>query len=82
MDSVAKVAVETYPAMSLSLAYINGSSVSALHYGGDLVSTPTDESIYALGPISNTFTGAVLAHAVAAEKLSLSTSVKVRTCFI
>lgn len=77
LEGLASAAVSAYPALSLSVAYINGSSVDTIHKAGELVDTPTDSSIYDLGPISNTFTGSVLAHAVASQQLSLSTSVKV-----
>ena len=78
LERLAGAAVATYPALALSIAYINGSSVSTQHHSGSLVQQPHSDSIYEIGSITKTFTGALLATAVAAGDVSLSTPVKVR----
>ena len=77
LSTLAEAAVAAYPALSLSIAYINGSDVSVMHHGGNLIQTPTDSTLYEIGSITKTFTGALLAAAVANSDVTLSTPVKV-----
>lgn len=77
LETLAEAAVAAYPALSLSIAYINGSDVSTLHYAGDLIEAPNDDTLYEIGSITKTFTGALLAAAVATSDIELSTPVKV-----
>jgi CubicO group peptidase (beta-lactamase class C family) len=79
LDEVVAAIVAAYPALSISVDYLNGSSVSTLHHSGDLTPAPDDDSIYAIGSITKTFTGALLGAAVAAGNVSLTTPVKVNT---
>ena len=39
LEGLASAAVSAYPALSLSVAYINGSSVDTIHKAGELVDT-------------------------------------------
>ena len=77
LDGLAAAAVQAYPAVSISLAYINGSDVATRHYSGALITTPDDSSIYQVGSITKTFTGTLLAVAVAECVVELTTPVKV-----
>ena len=79
LREAAQAAVVAYPALSLSIAYLNASSTSMLHFSGALVPQPRDNSIYELDSITKTFTGSLLAAAVAAEHVALDTPVKVLT---
>jgi CubicO group peptidase (beta-lactamase class C family) len=77
LGEFSQAAVAAYPALSLSIAYINSSDVSTLHFSGDLVPQPDDTSIYEIASITKTFTGTLLGIAVASTELELSTPVKV-----
>lgn len=77
LDGLAAAAVQVYPAVSISMAYINDSDVATRHHGGALVATPDDSSIYQVGSITKTFTSTLLAVAVAEGVVELTTPVKV-----
>ena len=77
LKQLAEAAVSTYPALAMSIAYLNGSSVSMQHHAGSLVQLPNENSIFEIGSITKTFTGLLLAAAVKEGKASLSTTVKV-----
>ena len=77
LREAAQGVVMAYPALSLSIAYINASSTSMLHFSGALVPQPHDDSMYELESITKTFTGSLVAAAVAAAHVTLDTPVKV-----